>query len=601
MMATPPFLAVAHSFSGRSWQARPAENRLIETLAQHHGLPEIISRILAGRGIGPEQVATFLNPSLRAQLPDPSHLKDMDQAATRLAAAIIADHPVAVFGDYDVDGATSSALLARFFQAAGRSARLYIPDRLKEGYGPNPEALRRLQAEGIRLVVTVDCGITAFAALEAAAAVGLEVVVVDHHAAEPQLPPALAVINPNRLDEDSSQGTLAAVGVTFLLVVAVNRELRRKGWYAQNNLPEPDLMSWLDLVALGTICDVVPLVGLNRALVRQGLKVLARRSNPGLAALADVAGIRERPEAFHAGFVLGPRVNAGGRVGEAGLGARLLTCDNHFEAEHIAKQLDDYNTERKAVEAAVLEQAIETWSRHPDPDAPLILAVGEDWHPGVVGIVASRLKERWHRPACVVGLSGPVGKASGRSVPGLDLGAAVIAARQAGLLLAGGGHAMAAGFTVARDNLDSLRVFLTTHIRQQQERQPHDGLRQPILNLDGVLSPAGAGRELLAHLERLAPFGTGNSEPRFALADVRLAFADVVGGQHVRCSLSGLDGSRLKAIAFRAAETDLGRHLLRHAKGPLLHVAGTLRLDRWNGTETVQLVIDDAALAQSRP
>ncbi len=593
MTDTPNLLNVRSSITGKRWQARAFDERLSWALAQSRGLPEIIGRVLASRGITEATCDTFLNPTLKALLPDPSRLRDMDIAAERIARAITQGESIAVFGDYDVDGATSTALLVRFFRALGTDARIYVPDRITEGYGPNAAALRRLHAEGSRLVITVDCGISAFAALEAAAEVGLDVVVLDHHVAEPRLPPAVAVVNPNRLDEDGEYRTLCAAGVTFLAMVAVNRTLRAAGFYEERT--PPNLMDWLDLVALGTVCDVVPLTGLNRALVAQGLKIMARRANHGLAALADIAGVKERPDAYHAGYVLGPRVNAGGRVGMADLGARLLSTDDHTEAGQLAQRLESHNAERRAIEQAVQQDAIARIEELAELEAELIFVAGEGWHPGVVGIVASRLKERYSRPACVVALERRddgtiIGRASGRSVRGVDLGAAVIAARQEGLLIAGGGHRMAAGFTVAMENLSELRLFLTARIAAQLSAAP----LIPTLELDGVLAVGAATPALVNTLCALGPFGTGNAEPRFALADARVVRADVVGVNHVRCILSGSDGGRLKAIAFRALETELGKALLSSGAAPL-HIAGVLRVDRWNGTEGVQLLIDDAA------
>ncbi|GAA4255930.1 single-stranded-DNA-specific exonuclease RecJ [Azospirillum formosense] len=593
----PPFLNVAHSLSGKRWQARPYDERLAWGLAQGRGLPEIVGRVLAARGVTEEACDGFLNPTLKALLPDPSRFKDMDVAAERIARAIMDGEPVAVFGDYDVDGATSSALLRRFFRSVGADLRIYVPDRMKEGYGPNGPALLRLKAEGVRLVVTVDCGISAFAALDAAAEAGLEVVVLDHHAAEPRLPPAVALVNPNRLDEDGAYRTLCAAGVTFLAVVAVNRALRGAGFYAGRN--EPNLMEWLDLVALGTVCDVVPLTGLNRALVAQGLKVMARRANPGLSALSDVAGVKEKPDAYHAGFVLGPRVNAGGRVGASDLGARLLSTDDPMEAMELAQKLEAHNAERRAVEQGVLADAMARLEEHAEELAELVFVAGEGWHPGVIGIVASRLKERYSRPACVIaleeGADGTViGKASGRSVRGVDLGAAVIAARQEGLLMAGGGHRMAAGFTVAGDKLAALQAFLTGRVAEQVAAAP----LVPTLELDGALSVGAANTSLVDRLNQLGPFGTGNAEPRFAVTDARVVRADVVGANHVRCILQGGDGARLKAIAFRALDSEMGKALLM-GRGSPFHLAGVLRIDRWNGAEGVQLLIDDAAPSQS--
>jgi len=585
---SPAFLGVERSLCGRRWRQRAGDDRAGLALAQQLRLPEIVGRLLAARGVGAEAADRFLNPTLREDLPDPAHLKDMDRSVARLARAITGGELIAIFGDYDVDGATAAALLQRFLAAVGARARVYIPDRQKEGYGPNAPALLRLKAEGATVVVTVDCGTAAHQPLAAARAAGLDVIVVDHHIAEPELPPAFAVINPNRVDESSAHGVLAAVGLAFLLVVGVNRALRQAGWYER--VAAPDLVQWLDLVALGTICDVVPLTGVNRALVAQGLKVLRRRGNPGLAALADVAGIGERLDAYHAGFILGPRVNAGGRVGQADLGAQLLASDDPAAVLALAQQLDALNTERRDLEARVLAQAIdqvETGERN----APLVFVAGQGWHPGVIGIVASRLKERYNRPACVVAVDEGIGKGSGRSVPGLALGPAVIAARQAGLLLNGGGHAMAAGFTVAEGQLAALRAFL---VERAAAALGTDAL-MPELGIDGALAAVAAGPELVELVERLGPFGAGNAEPRFALPNLRVLRAEVVGAQHVRCVLGdGAGGGRLKAIAFRCLDGELGPALLQ-GQGSTFHLAGHLRADNWQGRLGAQLMVDDAA------
>ena len=582
------FLGVARSLSGKRWLERPADDRQALAMAQRLDLPEIVGRVLAARGVDADDAPGFLAPKVRDGLPDPSHLKDMDAGVERLAGAVMGGERIAVFADYDVDGATSAALLARFLGAVGEPPLLYVPDRRREGYGPSAEAFEHLRRQGAAVVVCVDCGTTAHEPLQAAARAGLDVVVVDHHEGEARLPPAVAVINPNRLDEESPHRQLAAVGVTFLLVVALNRALRRAGWYAARG--EPDLMEWLDLVALGTVCDVVPLTGVNRALVAQGLTVMAGRGNTGLRALADVAKLSEAPGTYHAGFILGPRINAGGRIGEAGLGARLLITDDAVEAAAIAGRLDDLNRERQAVEAAVLDAAAAVIEAAGEPAAALVLVAGEGWHPGVIGIVAGRLKERFNRPVLVVSLDGDMGTGSGRSVPGADLGAAVIAARQAGLLVKGGGHAMAAGFTVERQRIRDLEGFLAERLAAALDA---DDL-VPRLRLDGAIRTAGATRELVAALEKVAPFGAGNPEPRFAVSGARIVRADVVGGDHVRCILVGEDTARLKAIAFRALDGPLGRALLDHGGAPF-HVAGRLRRDTWRGRNDLQLLIDDAA------
>ena len=585
-------LGVTRSLGGRAWRLRATDERLARMLVQRHALPEPVARILAGRGIGPDQADDHLNPSLRTGLPDPSRLRDMDRAAARLAEAVTAGETIAIFADYDVDGATAAALLLRYLRAVGAPTRLYVPDRRTEGYGPNAEALLRLKAEGAALVVLVDCGTTSFGPLDAAAAAGLDAIVLDHHAPEARLPAALAVVNPNRLDDDSGLGTLAACGVTFLALVALSRALRGAGYFGAGR-EEPGLLALLDLVALGTVCDVVPLTGVNRVLVAQGLKVLARRANPGLRALADVARVAERVDAYHAAFLLGPRINAGGRLGRCDLGARLLAAEDAAEAAELAALLDTHNEDRKAVEAAVLREAIAQIEAEPALPPALVVA-GQGWHPGVVGIVAGRLRERYHRPACVVALpalagTGEAGRGSGRSVPEIDLGAAMVAARQAGLLSAGGGHRMAAGFTVAAERVAEFAAFLAAHVGATVAEPP-----VPVLELDGALAIGGATPALAEALARLGPFGAGNPEPRFVLPSARVAQASVVGTGHVSCFLAGPDGGRLRGIAFRALDTALGQALL-GAGGAPLHLAGTLRLDRWNGRDRVEFRIEDAA------
>ncbi|HLN23540.1 MAG TPA: single-stranded-DNA-specific exonuclease RecJ [Patescibacteria group bacterium] len=584
------YLGVERSLNARRWQAVACDERLALAMSQRLGVPEVVGRVLAARNIGLDEAEGFLNPTLRDLLPDPFHLLDMDVAVERLVRAVTTGEIIGIFGDYDVDGATSSALLSRFFHAVGAQVLVHIPDRMIEGYGPNGPALLGLQARGAKVVVTVDCGVTAFEALDAAAAAGLDMIVVDHHEAESALPKAVAVVNPNRLDETSPHGQMAAVGVAFLLAVAVNKGLRDAGWYGGKR--GPDLLQWLDIVALGTVCDVVPLVGVNRALVTQGLKVMAKRGNAGIAALADVCGVKEKPEAYHLGYILGPRVNAGGRVGQADLGTRLLSSDDAAESRQFAEQLDSYNKDRQEIEAQVLLDAIEQVEGRPDDGLPLVLAAGENWHPGVIGIIAGRLKERYNRPACVIALEGREGKGSGRSVPGIDLGGAIIAARQSGLLIKGGGHAMAAGFTVARDRLDELRRFLGERLAAQMA-----GPLVPLLELDGALDASGATLELIETLKQLGPFGSGNAEPRFVLLGARIIAPRVVGSGHVSCQLTGRAGGRLKAIAFRSADTDLGQALLSNDGTPM-HLAGTLRMDSWQGNTSVQMFIEDGALVR---
>lgn len=581
----------ATSLSGRQWRLNPIDNRLVESLVRQTGLNDILARVLASRGVTPEMADDFLKPTLKSLMPDPSALAGMDEGVARLVKAITDNEKIAVFGDYDVDGATSSALLKRFFRAIGIDLIVYIPDRMKEGYGPNALAMRDLAGQGVKVVITVDCGITAFEPLQVAKDAGLDVVVADHHKAEVQLPVAAAVINPNRLDDTSKQGHLAAVGVTFLLVVALNRALRTSGWYTARNIAEPDLKQWLDIVALGTVADVVPLIGLNRAYVLQGLSVLGRGANVGFAALRKVAAIDSAPSAYHLGFMYGPRVNAGGRVGQADLGVRLLATEDPDEATALALRLDEHNTARKDIEAAVLADAIEQIETK-NIDAPVLFAMGEAWHPGVIGIVASRLKDRYERPTCVVALDGGMAKGSGRSVKGVDLGRAVLAARDAGLLFNGGGHAMAAGFTVEEGKLQTFIDFMKHHVQAQVASGPV----VPALGLDGVLSIDAVTTDFARMLESLAPYGSGNDEPRFAVVDVQVAKADIVGSGHVRCFLTGRGGGRLKAIAFRSADSDLGVGLL-NARGRTVHLTGKIQVESWQGRTNAQLLIDDAMFA----
>lgn len=570
---------------------RLEDERLALTLAQRCSVSEILARVIAARGITLESASAFLDPNMKTMMTDPSQVTDMGRAVERIYEAIVGQESIAVFGDYDVDGATSSAVLVRFFRSIGKDIRVYIPDRAKEGYGPNAGAFQTLRDEGASLVLTVDCGTLAFEPLEHAGKIGLDVIVVDHHQPDSRLPAAVAVINPNRFDDQSGYGQLAAVGVSFLLIVALNRFLREQGYYEARQ--EPDLLSLLDVVALGTVCDVVPLQGLNRAFVTQGLKVMQRRANIGLAALSDVSKIQSAPGAYELGYQLGPRVNAGGRVGKSDLGSRLLTTEDPRLAGDISIELDRLNQERKAIEVQVESAALGALeNQFGKADVPAcILCSGQGWHQGVIGIVASRLKDRYRRPSFVIAVDeNGIGKGSGRSIPGVDLGAAVVAAQSEGLLINGGGHPMAAGLTVDISKLADLSTFLEARL----DRQVQEAGKQNRLKIDGLLSLGGANLDLLADLERAGPFGAGNSEPVFAFADVRIVRADIVGSNHVRCILSTDDGARLKAIAFRAVDKPLGLALLT-AKSEPLHIAGKLRRDDWGGRSGVQLFIEDAA------
>lgn len=574
------------SVTGRRWVFRDPDPRMQLTLQQTLGISDFLAGALAARGLTPETAPSFLAPTLKELLPDPSRFKDMDRAAARVADAIESQEKIGIFADYDVDGATSSAVLVRFLRAAGINAPIYVPDRMTEGYGPSIPAMEKIAESGVRVLIMLDCGTTAFDPLAKAAELGLQVIVVDHHAPEPSLPKVAALVNPNRLDEDREYGHLCTAGLAFMLAIAVNRTLRERGYWIGGKT-EPVLTRWLDLVALGTVCDVVKLSGINRAFVTQGLKVLAKRDNTGLRALADVAGLKTMPTCHELGFVLGPRINAGGRIGEADLGATLLATDDAAQAGAIATRLDLLNAERRDIEAEVFEDALFQVEGMGDPGA-VVVAAGEGWHPGVVGIVASRLVERFARPACVIALDGATGTGSGRSVAGIDLGAAIIAARQKGLLIKGGGHSMAAGFSVAASAIDEFRAFLDQRITSA------GGLPgKPDMLLDGAIAARGATLGLANEIANLAPFGPGNAEPRLALENVQIQYADIVGKDHVKVRLTSEGGGNVDAIAFRAVGSELGSALQKSA-GRTLHVAGRLKTNTWQGRTGVSFHIEDA-------
>ncbi len=578
------------SVNGLRWVTRANDERMVTALRQQCGLNDVLARLLVGRGIGVENAENYLSPSLRELLPDPSHLLDMDKAVERTRQAIEQQQKIGIFGDYDVDGATSSALLTRYFAALGVATKTHIPDRQKEGYGPNINALLGLQKDNCKLVITVDCGATAFEPLEQASAAGIDVVVLDHHIGAPALPKAIAVVNPNRLDETTPHTYLAAVGVTFLFLVGLNRALRQAG---RSNLP--DLMQWLDIVALGSVCDVVPLVGANRALVTQGLKIFANRQNLGLRQLMDNAGVKENLSAYHLGFVLGPRINAGGRVGESSLGAELLAGENLDYIAEIAQKLENYNAERKAIEDIVLEQALA--DAELQKDRQFIMVARENWHAGVIGIVAGRLKERHHKPVAVLALENGIAKASARSVGGADIGAAVAAARTEGLLISGGGHAMAAGFSVAIEQMQKLQDFLEAHVQNAVEAH----LQMRKLSIDAWVSPLALTGELAETLSKAAPYGMGNPSPRLAVNAAKITGVDILKEQHIRLSLLATmpDGKKnyVKAMAFRSIGTPLGDALL-SANGRMLHLAGEIKRDFWQGREQVTFFIEDVIFAQ---
>jgi single-stranded-DNA-specific exonuclease len=590
-----PVTAITQSLSGLAWRWRGGNMDLGQSDAAFAGLDTLVDQLLLSRGVERADLERHRRPTLREFLPDPSIFRDMDAAAARLADAIATGEAITVYGDYDVDGATSAALLIRFLREVGVTARPYIPDRLLEGYGPSAEALVRLARDGAQLIVTVDCGAMAYEALEAAKAEGVDVIVVDHHKCASELPPATALVNPNRLDESdeaASHGHLAAVGVAFLLAVATLRTLRTRGWLGTRR--PPDLMPLLDLVALGTVADVAQIRGLNRAFVAQGLKIMARRENVGLAALIDASRLTRAPTCSDLGFALGPRINAAGRIGDSGLGVRLLTTQDPDEARTIAARLSELNEERRAIEAAVQEEAeAQVAAQH---NRAVIVVHGAGWHPGVIGIVAGRIKEKTGKPTLVIAENGDSdgnGKGSGRSIAGVDLGAAIIAARGEGLLLAGGGHAMACGLTIAPDQLPRLADWLEDRLA----REVAASRRGQSLLLDLSLAPGGLTTDLVERLEGAGPFGIGWPGPRIAVGPVRLIKCDLVGADHVRMVAGGNDGRSFKAIAFRAAATEFGQTLLHATLGRQLWLAGRAKIDDWSSRPAAELHVEDAAFA----
>ncbi len=580
------------SANGYTWLLNEVEHNDVNLLIQKLNINEIIARILAERNISPDNAESFLTPTLRTALPDPFHLLDMEKAAEIIANSIINNLKIVIFGDYDVDGATSSALLKKFFSSLGIDVDIYIPDRIEEGYGPTIEAFSYLKTLGTDLIITVDCGTAAFEAIEFAVNNGLKIVVVDHHLSGETLPLADALVNPNRSDETSTYGYLAAVGVAFLMAIAVITTLRKKDYFL--NRDEPSLLKLLDIVAIGTICDVVPLEPLNRAFVTQGLKILNKRQNPGIIAFCQLLNLNnDLLTSYHLGYVIGPRINAGGRVGESSLGARLLSTDNQAEALEIAHKLEIYNAERKAIEFSVYEQALEQ-AKQLSPDDALIMVAGENWHPGVIGIVAGRLKELFNKPVAVLSLDEEHGKSSCRSVCGVDFGSAIVEAKQEGIVVGGGGHKMAAGFTILKQNIPALKSFL--HNRFTKELAALDNRQQRYFS--AYLSVSAINLALAKQIEQISPFGSGNLEPRFALKNVYIAKSNIFAANHISCFI-GCTTSRnltslIKANAFRAIGTKLEDILLNvNNNYTSLDLIGYIRINRWNGREVAEFVIDD--------
>ena len=583
---------VSQSHGGRFWTVNAPDDASVRALTPRLGGDDLLARLLAPRGIEPDQVETFLNPTLRALFPDPTSFQDMMKAAELVLDAIIDGRNVTVFADYDVDGGTSSAILTRYFRAWGRELGLYVPDRLTEGYGPSPEAFRHLKETGADLVITVDCGAAATAALAEAEAIGLPVIVIDHHLMGKTPPACAALVNPNRADDTSGQGHLAAAGVVYVFAAALNKLARERGVAPPNGLP--DILNWLDLCALGTLCDMSPLRGANRAFVKQGLKILERGQNPGLRALADIAGIGKIESVYHATFVLGPRLNAGGRVGDPWLAAKLLATDDRSEAIALAERLHAHNDERKAVESAILEQATTEAQKQieANPDAGILIAAGEGWHPGVIGIVAGRLKDRFHLPAIVIGWGqglGPVAKGSARSVRGVNIGDAISAAAKAGIILSGGGHAMAGGLSLEPEQLEGLQSWMQEHMAEFKEERA----AAKELAIDALLAPSQVSTETYDLIQTIGPFGQGAPEPVFAIKDVEITHTRPIGENHLKLTVEDA-GARIEALVWRCIGTPLGDALLQRGR---VHLAGRLKDNVWNGRRTAQFEVIDAAAA----
>ena len=577
------------SIKGQRWTLSTADERAAQTISQKYDLPLAFAHLLVDRVKDFDDIPTYLSPTLRQLLPNPYHLKDMQKAVDRIYTAIKQKEKIAVFGDYDVDGATSSALLKRFFQHIGSDLMAYIPDRIQEGYGPSIKGFSELKRQAIEVIITVDCGTMSFEALTYAQQEALDVIVLDHHVSDIKLPPAVALVNPNRFDEESEYGFLAAVGVTFLFLVGLHQKLRQDNFYHENNIESPNLMKWLDIVALGTVCDVVPLVDVNRAFVTQGLKVMQKQENPGLRALCQVASVQQRLSAYHLGFVLGPRINAGGRVGTSSLGTDLLSSEDFFSVQETAKKLDLFNSERKAVEQQVLEEAMALAEKKCIDHAVIVVAC-KGWHQGVIGIVASRLKERFHRPCFVMALDDEgVGKGSGRSIKGFDMGTAVLASHQAEIIEKGGGHPMAAGVTITQDQLPRFEKFMDDTFGQQMGA---DFDFTPNIKLSTSLGLATIDDIFMSYLEKLAPYGAANAEPKFLIPQVKLQNTRVVGEKHIRGDLVDFRQNRIQAICFGAVETALEEAFLTSTES--LDVIGTLKMNVWNGYAKPQFQILDA-------
>ena len=577
------------SISGKNWFLRDFNQEEVNYIKENFSLNEITSKLLSIRKINKEDIKSFLDPSIKNFLPNPNILADMEKSTFRTMQAISKKEKVGIFGDYDVDGATSTALLGNYFSELRIDYEIYIPDRKKEGYGPSINSFQKLIQKGVRIIFTVDCGTLSFEAINYAKKNNVDVIVLDHHQSEVKLPNAYSIINPNRIDDTSNLKYLCAAGVSFMFLVGLNKTLREKNWFIDNKIEEPKLLDCLDLVSLGTVCDVVPLTGLNRAIVKQGLKIIKSKKNLGLKTLIDICNIESNPSIYHLGYILGPRINAGGRVGKCSHGANLLLNKDPKNSFKLASELDQYNKERQLLEKNLLQKILnQTEDVLKDP---VLILTGKDWHEGVIGIVAARLKDKFNKPVIIISIDGDLGKASARSIVGFDIGSAIIAATQENILLKGGGHKMAGGFSIKTENIEKFRKFIFRKFRNINQDLTAE---RPLL-LDSVISPSAVNLEFYKSVSLLSPFGSGNPEPRFMIEDLNTINGKIIGEKHVKSILIGKDGSSIKSIAFNAVENGLSAYLLKKNKKSF-NIAGKLSLNEWRGQSNVEFIIDDISV-----
>ena len=577
------------SLSGKNWLLKKYNQEDLSFLKENFSLDEITSKLLSIRKIKKDEVSSFLNPSIKNFLPNPNNLIDMEKSTKRVVEGIRKKEKIGIFGDYDVDGAASTALLGNYFSQLKQEFEIYIPDRKTEGYGPSIKSFQELIKKKVKIIFTVDCGTLSFEAINFAKKNEIDVIVLDHHQSEVKLPNAFSIVNPNRLDDKSNLQYLCAAGVSFMFLVSLNRELRNVSWFDQNKIEEPNLINFLDLVSLGTVCDVVPLIGLNRAIVKQGLKVFKSKKNLGLKTLLDICNIESNPSIYHLGYLLGPRINAGGRVGKCSHGANLLLNKDPKHSFKLASELDHYNKERQILEKDLLNKILN--EKQFFSKDPVLILSGKNWHEGVIGIVAARLKDKFNKPVILISLDGNIGKASARSIVGFDIGAAIISATQEKILLKGGGHKMAGGFSIQVENIDKLKNFVFKKFKGINEYIKNE---KPLL-LDSIIAPSAVNLEFYNKVFLLSPFGSGNPEPRFAIEDVKTINGKIVGEKHIKSVLIGGDGSTIKSIAFNATENDLGSYLLKK-NNKSFNIAGKLSLNEWKGQSNVEFIIDDISV-----